>query len=257
MMITLAEQNFLRRFFLQQFDKDEIKGFYFALQIEIDHLEASSREKLMADLLHHLQRQSRLPELLTQAMLLRPNAAAVLRPFLERLDNLPINAETETLPPPTLFNAASADETTSESLIFISYSSRDVAWCQRLQTHLERWLSRNRLSAWDDHTEHSHTYQTMQHAMQRSHVAILLISSHFLSSDFILTEHIPPLFSLQSRGQLRLYPMIIKPCTWQLVEWLQGLEVYPAHQQALSMHSDSQIDTLLVQIASEIIQHLP
>jgi hypothetical protein len=255
MMITLAEQHFLRRFFLQQFDKDEIKGFYFALQIEIDHLEASSREKLMADLLHHLGLQFRLPELLTQAMLLRPNAAAVLRPFLERLDNLPINAETETLPPPTLFNAASADETTTESLIFISYSSRDVIWYQRLQTQLSRWLSPNRLSPWDD-TGHRPPH-TLSQAMQRSDVAILLVSSHFLSSDFILTEHIPPLLTLQSRGQLRLYPIIIKPCTWQWVEWLQGLEVYPAHQQALSMHSDSQIDTLLVQISSEIIQHLP
>jgi hypothetical protein len=255
MMITLAEQNFLRRLFLQQFDKDEIKGFYFALMLEIDHLEASSREKLIADLLHHSERQSRLSELLTQAIALRPNLTPTLTPFLQRLpENLPVSSKSAV--PSRLDETIDEFDESSESLVFISYSYRDEAWHQRILSQLTRCLSPNRIRSWDDQYGDDYAYHTMQQTMQRSEVAVLLISSHFLSSDFVLKEHVPSLLTLQNRGQLRLYPIIIKPCTWQLVDWLHSIDVHPAHQHALSMNSDSQIDAFLVQISSEIVKHL-
>lgn len=230
-LLTLTERNRLRRLFLQYFDKDEIKGFYFDLALEVDHLEASSREKLVADLLRHLDHQSRLPALFELAITLRPQLHAQLME--------PINT-----PEPVA------------STVFISYSHRDEQWKTRLHGHLSRVIAAPYISAWHDQNSDSLYYPQMLQALESCQIAIVLMSAHFLSSEYLLTQHMPKLLSLQQQGQVQLYPLILKPCTWQFVDWLRQVPIYPAPDRDLSTGSEGQIELDLAKLATEIDETL-
>ncbi|MCB9109150.1 MAG: toll/interleukin-1 receptor domain-containing protein [Anaerolineales bacterium] len=63
--------------------------------------------------------------------------------------------------------------------------------------------------------------------ISRAQVAILLISSNFLSSDFTLQREVPTLLERRLKEGIRIYPIILKPCAWQRVEWLARIQVRP------------------------------
>lgn len=232
-LLTLTERNRLRRLFLQNFDKDEIKGFYFDLALEVDHLEASSREKLVADLLRHLDHQTRLSELF--------ELASTLRPLLHAELIMPAN------------NPAPAPIASS---VFISYSHRDENWKARLHNHLSRVIAAPHISAWHDQNSNSLHYPQMLQALENCQIAIILISAHFLSSECLLMQHMPKLLALQQQQRVQLYPLILKPCTWQLVDWLTQVPIYPAPDRYLSAGNEGQIELDLANFAKEIDETL-
>src|SRR5262249_54434918 len=56
----------------------------------------------------------------------------------------------------------------------------------------------------------------------------------------------------RSRQQLRVVPLIARPCAWQAVAALQGIQARPLGGRALSGGNDHQIDTDLSDLAIEI-----
>jgi hypothetical protein len=246
--LTIAERNQLRLLLLNYFDKNEIKSFYFELTLTVDHLEASSREKLVADLIQHLENQARLLEFIELAIELRPTLKHALTasayPSLARL----YQAHEAEMPAPTLAK--------SNSQLLVSYSQRDQRWQARLAQHLHRVIAPQAILYQDDQTDFIAQYDTLNAALQHVKLAVLLVSTHFLSSDVIQTEQLPKLFALQASGQLQLYPIILKPCTWQLLDWLQQQRIHPAPNRELSSGSPSQVETDLAQMAQEIAQQL-
>jgi hypothetical protein len=140
--------------------------------------------------------------------------------------------------------------------VFISYSHRDRDWKDRLVPHLGVLQTEGLLNLWEDRQigAGEDWFQKIQAAMDTANVAILLVSAHFLTSDFILREEVTRLLQRRDREGLEIYPVIVKPCAWQKVEWLSRMQVRPRDGKALSAHHGHRRDEALAEIATEIIE---
>ena len=132
--------------------------------------------------------------------------------------------------------------------VFISYSHKDEAWKDRLVSHLgvphllDLWDDR-RIGAGEDWEKE------IEEAMAKANVAILLVSRHFLTSNFILKKEVPRLMERREKEGVRIFPIIAEPCAWKQVKWLSRMNLRPKDGEPLSGGNEHQIDTDLVAIA--------
>ncbi|WP_211163124.1 toll/interleukin-1 receptor domain-containing protein [Aromatoleum diolicum] len=120
--------------------------------------------------------------------------------------------------------------------IFVSYSHDDESWCDAVAKHLRSlhdpldvtvWVDRHRIragSAW---------LPEIEGALASADLAILLISPAFLSSDFIRKTELPKLLARREKG-LPVIPILVMPCSWKAIGWLQSHELRPRGDHALA-----------------------
>ncbi|MGH9752331.1 MAG: TIR domain-containing protein, partial [Blastocatellia bacterium] len=147
----------------------------------------------------------------------------------------------------------------SKPLIFISYSHKDEAWKDRILSHLGISQKQELFDVWDDRRIEGGEdwFEAITSAIEAGRVGILLVSANSLTSDFILKEEVPRLLEKRDSGKLRLYPIIIKPCYWEAVEWLKKMNLRPVDGRPLGLTknndvTDTQIDLDLKNITAEI-----
>ena len=105
--------------------------------------------------------------------------------------------------------------------IFISYAHSDKQWLDLLQKHLkvikkyfdnvECWAD-TQLKGGDKWREE------IKKAIEKANVAILLVSTDFLASDFISTDELPPLLRKAADSGTRILPLIVSPCDYEISE---------------------------------------
>src|SRR5258706_15771443 len=138
--------------------------------------------------------------------------------------------------------------------VFISYSHKDEKWKDRIVTHLRVLRELSSIELWDDRQIGigKDWYQEIEEAIAEANVAVLLVSANFLSSKFILDEEVPRFLQRREKNELHIIPIIIKPCTWHLVDWLKRMQLYPKDAKPLSSGTTHKIDENLAAI-TEII----
>jgi hypothetical protein len=90
--------------------------------------------------------------------------------------------------------------------IFISYSHQDKRWLEQLQNHLRPYIRNRSLAIWVDTQMAPGTKwrEEMERALNAATVAILLVSSNYLASDFIANEELAPLLEAAETRGLRI-----------------------------------------------------
>ncbi|RCV64810.1 Formylglycine-generating enzyme [Methanophagales archaeon] len=149
---------------------------------------------------------------------------------------------------------ASKKEAEGKSGIFISYSHKDEVWKDRLVSHLGVLQQEVFLDVWDDRRigAGEDWYQKIKETLIRARVAVLLVSADFLTSKFIRSEEIPSLLERMDREELRIYPVILKPCAWKHVKWFARMNLRPKDGKPISSGNVHQIDADLATIADEV-----
>jgi hypothetical protein len=111
--------------------------------------------------------------------------------------------------------------------IFVSYSHCDVEWLRQLQTHLKPFERAGLIDPWDDtRIQPGDAWEEeIRRALDSARVAVLLVSSHFLASDFIMEREMPPLLEAAARQEVVLLPVVLSPCRYWKVP---GLSSYQA-----------------------------
>jgi WD40 repeat protein len=137
--------------------------------------------------------------------------------------------------------------------VFLSYSHKDEAWKDRLQTHLGVFEPQG-LDTWSDRRIEGGAdwFEDIQVAMARASVAVLLISADFLTSKFILGKEVPKLLERRSREGVTVFPVIIRSCAWDEISWLNSIQARPKDGKALASFEGDGIDQELTKIAKEI-----
>lgn len=101
-----------------------------------------------------------------------------------------------------------------QKTVFVSYSHSDIDYLNRLKVHLKPFEKAGLIDLWSDTKIKAGEKwkEKIEKALDKSVIAILLISADFLASDFIIDNELPPLLkSAEEKGKLIL-PVILKPC---------------------------------------------
>lgn len=138
--------------------------------------------------------------------------------------------------------------------IFISYSHDDERWRKRLVSHLSVLAMEGILDLWDDRKlgAGDDWYARIHEQMLSARIAVLLVSSSFLTSKFIRQEEVPKLFDRHEQGGMTVYPLLVKPCPWQEVAWLARMQLRPPEAKPLASFKGAKVDEVLVEVAREI-----
>lgn len=139
--------------------------------------------------------------------------------------------------------------------IFFSYSHKDKKWLGKLKTMLAPGLKGRNLLAWDDAMikPGSKWKDEIDAALQKARVAVLLVSSDFLNSQFIANNELPPILEAAASGGLIVLWIYVRPA---MVRETEIADFQAAHDVAapLSRMSPAKCEAVLLEIANTILQ---
>jgi hypothetical protein len=101
-------------------------------------------------------------------------------------------------------------------LVFLSYSHKDDVWLERLTTMLKPLMRSKTISVWTDKgIKPGERWKVeIEFALVRASIAILLVSDHFLASDFIAENELPPLLKRAEENGVRIIWIPISSCLY-------------------------------------------
>ena len=122
--------------------------------------------------------------------------------------------------------------------IFVSYSHHDGEHLARLKVHLRPFERKGLVELWSDAKIKAGDLwrDEIREAIDKSAVAILLVSADFLASDFISEEELPPLLDLAATNGLVVMPVVLKPCAFLENESISRYQaINPADRPLISL----------------------
>lgn len=130
--------------------------------------------------------------------------------------------------------------------VFISYSHFDKEFLSDIQRHFKPFLKQ--INFWDDtKIEPGQKWkEEIRNAINQTKVAILLVSTDFLGSDFISTHELPPLLKAAEENGAVILTVILKPCLFEeFTELNQFQTINPPSKPLTKMDITEREDTLV------------
>lgn len=138
--------------------------------------------------------------------------------------------------------------------IFVSYSHTDNEYLERLKIHLKPFEKKGQIDLWvDTKIKGGEKWKDkINAALDKSVIAILLISADFLASDFIVDNELPPLLkAAEEKGKIIL-PLIVKPCRFTSDENLSKFQSINDPKHPLSKLTENDKEETYVKVADLI-----
>jgi pimeloyl-ACP methyl ester carboxylesterase len=165
-----------------------------------------------------------------------------------KLKNLALAEELETLFTP---GAKKVNQ------IFVSYSHKDKDWVERLRVMIAPYLrsakSESELVFWDDsRLQAGQQWDTeIRAALQHAGVAVALVSSSFLGSQYIIDNELPLIVKAADEGNLRLLWVYISAAGWEETP-LERFQATHDTKKPLNVLPGPEQDEVLKSIAQKI-----
>ncbi len=138
--------------------------------------------------------------------------------------------------------------------VFISYSHRDARWLERLRVYLAPLERRGRIRRWDDTriTPGQRWEREISTALERTRVAILLVSADFLASDFIARVELPRLLGACEDGGMLIIPVVLDHCNFERWAELAQFQSINSPAQPLEALGESDCKAILAKLAAAV-----
>lgn len=139
--------------------------------------------------------------------------------------------------------------------IFISYSHADIEYYKKLTTHLKVLQNYFDLEVWSDKEIHAgeHWKQEIAKALNEANIAILLVSTEFLASDFIQNHELPPILKKAEKENTKILSLLVKPSIFTTSE-LGEFQAINDPNKTLSEKSDPERDRAYIKLVGEIMR---
>ena len=139
------------------------------------------------------------------------------------------------------------------SKVFISYSREDDQWLRKLRVHLRPLERKGLLSVWTDLDIAPGTrwLEEIKEGIASAKIAVLLVSSDFLDSEFIATYELPLILDAAERMQVRLLWISIRPSMYTETE-INKYQALNNPAKPLALMSKPEQDRELLEIAKKI-----
>jgi hypothetical protein len=100
--------------------------------------------------------------------------------------------------------------------LFFSYSHKDEDLRNELETHLSLLKRQGVISSWHDRriTAGSDFEQIISSELESSQIVLLLVSAHFLASDYCYEKEMIHAIEKHENGRSVVIPVILHPCDW-------------------------------------------
>lgn len=100
--------------------------------------------------------------------------------------------------------------------LFFSYSHKDEELRNELETHLALLKRQGIISSWHDRriTAGSDFDKTISSELESSQIILLLVSAHFLASDYCYEKEMSRAIEKHNDGSAVVIPVILHPCDW-------------------------------------------
>ncbi|MEB3334271.1 MAG: TIR domain-containing protein, partial [Cyanobacteriota bacterium] len=138
--------------------------------------------------------------------------------------------------------------------LFISYSHKDRAFLEQFWIHLSPLEEDYGLRRWDDsRIQPGDIWLTeIEQALERAQVALLLVSPHFLASDFIRRKELPKLFEAAKKDGLKILWLPIRPCSWKRYPQIEQYQAVGSMNPTLAEMGEVERDREMVCITDRI-----
>lgn len=139
--------------------------------------------------------------------------------------------------------------------VFISYSRRDQVWKDRIKVFL-KCMGRNRqveFRFWSDADIDTGAdwERDIKQAIDRSAAVVLLVSSDFMTSDFIMKQELEWIKARADDAAFTIYPIVVRPCPWELDGWLAERNFFNSGA-ALSLEEEPEIERRLTELVIDM-----
>jgi hypothetical protein len=113
--------------------------------------------------------------------------------------------------------------------LFISYAHEDEEFKDELDKMLAGLKRQGILDTWHDRCIEpgAEWFRSIKTALEECDLAILLVSPDFIASGFIQREELTRLFTRRVKDNLRVMPIIVRPCLWQSEPIIKDLQALP------------------------------
>lgn len=142
--------------------------------------------------------------------------------------------------------------------VFVSYSHKDTAWLEELRPHLKVLARKHqlRLEIWDDSRIQPGDlwHHEIMQALQSAQAAVLMVSKHFLASDFIYETELPRLLAAVDERDVRLFTLVLSPCLFDDLPELAKYQTVNPPSKPLEGLPKVECETFFVELTRKIEQ---
>lgn len=137
--------------------------------------------------------------------------------------------------------------------IFVSYSHADKKWLDLLQVHMKPMIRDHDVIMWSDRKIRGGEKwrSEIDTALLETKVAILLVSSNFLASDFISDNELPPILKAAEKEGVTIIQIIINFCAFGDSP-LSKFQAMNDPGQPLNLLSEGQVDQIFNQVYKRV-----
>jgi len=140
--------------------------------------------------------------------------------------------------------------------VFVSYSHKDDEWIEKVQEVLNSLSHLDiNFDLWDDTRIESGDLwrEEIETALAKTDIAILLISTPFLASNFIKNDELPHFLKSAEEGGTAILPVILSHSIFGKTE-LNKFQAVNDPSKPLSALSESEQDEILVSLAERVVE---
>lgn len=137
--------------------------------------------------------------------------------------------------------------------VFVSYSRRDASVLEELRPMLRLLGESTMLHFWDDRQIQpgDRWEAAIDGSLNKARLALLLVSTHYLSSEYVKERELPQLLQGAREGRIRVFWVAVSPTLWELTE-LQHFQAVNDPTRPLSTLSEADRQQELVAICRSI-----